>query len=230
MIAQATSHETVVSLTLGMDRLDAHTIAAITGEADLIARTHAVVMTLMSHEGGMIVTDESALEVEAATITTVMNVNTSHILVTAETVTGTTAAEELDIIVVEATEEESADMSRGVVLATSLEVLQEISSSNKKNRKTGVAKHKMTSGMLKVLHKPSRLMAISGARRRAIVVAKKEALQTLRGQRMALLKTPGVGLRDVSSEDLGHERTPPTDAHPTNKMRRPIPLILPLGE
>ena len=71
-------------------------------------------------------------------------------------------------------------------------------------------------------------MAINGAPRWAIetihhleiiiVVVEKEAPFTLRGQIMALLKTQGVGLRDVSNEGLGHERTLPTDVFLTTKM------------
>ena len=146
VIALATSHETVVSQTVGMDHLDARTIAAITGEADLIARTRVEVMTPTRHEGDMIVTDESAPGVEAATITTVMSVTINQILATAET---GTSVEVVGIVVVEAMVEGTihVEMNRGAVLATSIELPQETSnSSNKRTHKTLAATYKIVSG------------------------------------------------------------------------------------
>ena len=148
VIALATLHETVVSLTAVMDHLAVLTIAAaITGVADLVVRTRVEVMTLMSHVEGMIVIDVIVLEVEAVTITTAMSATIDLLLTTTEI--GTTA-EVVDIIVVEAMEGIGTihvDANRGVVLATNIEVLQETSlSSIKRSLKTQVATCKIVSG------------------------------------------------------------------------------------
>ena len=146
VIALATSHETVVSLTVVMDLPDVTTIATITGVAGPVARTRVEVMTLTNHVGGMIEIDEIVQGAEAVNITTVMSATIGRHLITAET--GTTA-EVVDIVVVEATVGIGTIlvvMSRGVVQAISIEVLQASLNSIKRSHKTRVATCKIVSG------------------------------------------------------------------------------------
>ena len=147
VIALVTSLETVVSLIMVMDHLDALKIATITGVADLIARTLVEVMTLTSHVEGMIEIEEIVQGVEAVTIITVMSATIDQVLTTAET--GTTA-EVVDMVVVVATEGIGtilAETIRGAVLVISIEVRQQTSlNSIKRSLKTRAVTYKIVNG------------------------------------------------------------------------------------
>ena len=149
VIALATSHETAVNLTVVMDRLDAPKIATITGVADLTVRTRVEVMTLTSHVEGMIEIDEIVPGVEAVTITTVivMSATIDHRLTTTEIGTTAEVVDMIDVEVMEGIGTILVEMNRGAVLATSIEVLQEMSlSSIKRSHKTRVATYKIVNG------------------------------------------------------------------------------------
>lgn len=149
VIALAISHETVVSLTVVMDHLGAPKIVTITGAADLTARTRVEVMTHTSHVEGMIEIDEIVPGVEAVTITTVivMSATIDHRLTTTKIGTTAEVVDMIDVEVMEGTGTILAEMNRGAVLATSIEVPQETSlSSIKRSHKTRVATYKIVNG------------------------------------------------------------------------------------